>query len=150
MRWSGKTSALATSKRWWSTTGAQEWSLAFFVGAGMDSESHFFQKPEQESEPEFSFMNRSVLLWFKQAIPANWIGVKQELEFKIFEKTGSRAGAGVKLVRVWVESESKYLDSDHLCMQVLFTGKKLVKNQLLLFTKLRCLSYPTSADLFIG
>jgi len=60
-------------------------------------------------------MNKSVLLWYKhkQAIPAGWIRVKQEFEFNIFAKAGD--GAGVKLFGVGVKSESKNLNSDHLC-----------------------------------
>jgi len=69
----------------------------------------FFENPE----PDFNFLNKSVLLWFKRAIPATWTRVKQKLEFKIFAKTG--CGAGVKLTGVRVES--KYLDSDHLCVR---------------------------------
>jgi len=49
-----------------------------------------------------------MLLWLKQAILASWTRVKQELQFKIFAKTG----AGIKLFGVGVESMSK--NSDHL------------------------------------
>jgi len=31
----------------------------------------FFENPDQESEPKFNFINKSVLLWFKQVIPAS-------------------------------------------------------------------------------
>jgi len=59
-------------------------------------------------------MNKSVLLWFKHAVSASRIEVKQELKLKIFAKAGSRAGAWAKLFRAGVESKSKTLDSDHL------------------------------------
>ena len=41
---------------------------------------------------------------------------KQESEFNICAKTG--AGSGVNVFGAGVDSESKILDSDHLCFQV--------------------------------
>jgi len=80
----------------------QKWSwirsLAFFVQAGVNSESPFFSK-KQEPDPEFNFTNKSVILWYRpfQA----FLLAEQELEFKIFAKTRS----GIKLFGVGVESE---------------------------------------------
>ena len=39
---------------------------------------------------------------------------EQESEFAVYLKTG--AGVGVKLLRAGLDSESKILDSDHLCL----------------------------------
>jgi len=44
-------------------------NFSVFVGVGVDSD--FFEKPNKDREPEFNFMNKSVLLRFKQAIPAS-------------------------------------------------------------------------------
>ena len=40
---------------------------------------------------------------------------KQESEFNICAKTGAGAGSGVNVFGAGVDSESKILDSDHLC-----------------------------------
>ena len=40
-----------------------------------------------------------------------------ESEFAVYLKTGAGVGVGVKLLGAGVDSESKILDSDHLCQQ---------------------------------
>jgi len=88
----------------WSTTAARgdsKRSLALLSEPKWLRSRDFFEKPE------FNFMNKSVLLWFKQAIPSSWIGVKQELDFKIFfqnrirsQFAWIRSGVGVQKFRL--------------------------------------------------
>jgi len=54
-------------------------------------------------------MNKSVILRFKQAIPASCMNRSWNSRFFI------KTGAGVILFGIGVESDSKNLDSDHLC-----------------------------------
>ena len=41
---------------------------------------------------------------------------EQESEFAVYLKTGAGVGVRVKLLGAGVDSESKFLDSDHLCL----------------------------------
>jgi len=74
-------------------------------------------------------MNKSVLLWFKQIISVSWnrnqtgVGVQDFCQNSI-----AGAGAEVKLFRAGVQSESKNLDSDHLCY-ILWNIKAIIKLQ---------------------
>ena len=56
--------------------------------------------------------------------------LEQESEFAVYLKTGAGVGVGVKLLGAGVDSESKILDSNHLCSIVrqIGTDEKLCES----------------------
>jgi len=81
----------------------QGWSrirIYFFVRIGVESESQFYHKLDSE----FNFMNKLVLLYFKQVISTSWTG-QTGVGVQIFAKIGSWFEAGVKRFGLRVESE---------------------------------------------
>jgi len=103
-------------------------------------------------------MNKSVLLCFKQGIPANWAGVKVKLylDSNIFAKTWAGYGARVKFFGVGMESKLNS-DPDQLCSAVscnlsvnsFYSGSKLRSDWSLEFYDLVSLNFLTRLNFLI-